>query len=120
MLLLQSLADVLVASGVDSILQALPDVDHLIHERNACIVRIETPEWAARSEGLLDVALSAIWADCRPAAYPYVLTRAHELALITRHERDALEQMLRVEMLRRGLATEESAKASDKRLVAGR
>lgn len=96
------------------------NVAHEAGERNACIVRIETPEWAARSEGLLDVALSAIWADCRPAAYPYVLTRAHELALITRHERDALEQMLRVEMLRRGLATEESAKASDKRLVAGR
>lgn len=89
-------------------------------EQNARIIRVETPEWVARSPELLDAVLAAVWADCRLGAYPYVLTRAHELALVTRHERSALEQMLRVEMLRRGLPVEESAKALEKRRLSGR
>lgn len=83
--------------------------------KNARIVRIEAPEWIAQDEDWLDTALAAVWADCRLTGYPYVLTRAHELALVSRHEREAFEQMLRVEFMRLGLLAEESAKQQQKR-----
>ena len=89
-------------------------------ERNASLARIEVPEWIARDPERLEAALAAVWSDCRLLDYPYLLTRAHELALVTRQERTALEQMLRTEMMRRGLWVEESPKANTKRFVGGR
>lgn len=96
------------------------NVAHEPGEREARIVRIEVPEWVARQPELLDRALAAVRRDCQLVAYPYVLTRAHELALVRGQEREALEQMLRVEMIRRGLRAEESPKANTKRYTGGR
>lgn len=96
------------------------NVAHEAGEKQARIVRIEMPEWVARQPALLDRALAAVRSDCRLVAYPYVLTRAHELAVVRGQEREALEQMLRVEMMRRGLRAEESPKANTKRYTGGR
>jgi hypothetical protein len=89
-------------------------------EQNASMARIETPQWIARDPQRLEAALAAVWSDCRLLHYPYLLARAHELALVSRQERDALEQMLRTEMMRRGLRFDESPKANTKRFVGGR
>ncbi len=89
-------------------------------EKNAVMARVELPVWLAADPGRLEAALAAVWADCRLLHYPYLLTRAHELALVTRQERAALEQMLHIEMMRRGLRSEESPKANTKRTVGGR
>lgn len=84
------------------------------------IVRIETPEWVLLDQDAFDAALAAVRWDCRLTGYPYVLSRAHELAVVTRHERAALEQMMSVELRRQRLAVEESGKAAAKRLLGGR
>lgn len=89
-------------------------------EKNAVMARIELPVWLAADSARLEAALAAVWADCRLLHYPYLLTRAHELALVSRQERASLEQMLRTEMMRRGLRFEESPKANTKRFVGGR
>jgi hypothetical protein len=89
-------------------------------EKNATMARVEMPEWLAHDTARLEAALAAIWSDCRLLHYPYLLTRAHELALVSRQERASLEQMLRTEMMRRGLRFEESPKANTKRFVGGR
>jgi len=89
-------------------------------ERNAVMARIELPQWIAGDPARLDGALAAVWSDCRLLHYPYLLTRAHELALVTRQERATLEQMLRTEMMRRGMRFEESPKANTKRTIGGR
>ena len=96
------------------------NVAHQAGEDNAVIARIETPQWIAGDAARLEQALAAVWSDCRLLSYPYLLTRAHELALVTRQERTTLEQMLRTEMLRRGLRADESPKANTKRSVGGR
>ena len=82
------------------------------------IVRVEVPEWAAKDETLLDAALAAVWTDCRLTGYPYVLARAHELAVVSHHERAAFEQMVRIEMMRQRLLVEESAKQTQKGALA--
>jgi hypothetical protein len=89
-------------------------------ESNAAMARVEMPEWIARDPDRLEAALAAVWSDCRLLRYPYLLTRAHELALVTRQERATLEQMLRTEMMRLGMRFEESPKANTKRFVGGR
>lgn len=85
--------------------------------KNSRIVRVETPEWATRDEAHLDSALAAVWADCRLTDYPYVLVRAHELAVVKRHEREALNRMLEVELMRHRLRVEPSAKQRNKTYV---
>lgn len=89
-------------------------------EANASMARVEMPAWIARDPVRLDAALAAVWSDCRLLHYPYLLTRAHELALVSRQERTSLEQMLRTEMMRLGMRFEESPKANTKRFVGGR
>ncbi|MDW8316511.1 MAG: DNA double-strand break repair nuclease NurA [Anaerolineae bacterium] len=84
------------------------------------IVRVEAPEWAATAPGRLDAALAAVRADCRLAGYPYVLARAHELAVVRRHEQEALDAMVQVEMIRHGLAPAPSDKQAQKGLVGQR
>jgi len=85
-----------------------------------CIVRVETPEWIARDEDRLDAALAAVRVDCELTAYPYVLARAHELAIVSHHERAALEQMLSVEMMRQRLLVEPSPKQTQKNYLTRR
>lgn len=88
-------------------------------EGQARIVRVEIPEWMAYDEARLDQVLAAVRADCKVTEYPYVLTRAHEVAVVTRQEREAFEQMLRVALMRQGLPTDQSAKQRQKALLGG-
>ena len=65
------------------------------------IARVETPEWVAHDDDLLGFAHAALVEQCRvtASAYPYVLTRADELAVITSAEKANFEQMICVELL---------------------
>jgi hypothetical protein len=87
---------------------------------NAIIARIELPEWAAQEEEALDQLLGVLYADCELTGAPYVLVRAHELAVVTGAERGALDNMLAQQMMRSGLSPRPSAKAAGKILTASR
>ena len=86
---------------------------------NAAIARIEVPGWIASDPAKLDIAQAAIFANCEPTSYPYVLARAHELAVVGGAEKESLEQMLFQTMLRNGLMPEISFKATNKLLTGG-
>ena len=64
------------------------------------IARVDIPEWAAEQPAMLDQMHRAIYRDCDGTDYPYVLIRAHELALVTYQERRELENMLTVAYMR--------------------
>jgi len=64
------------------------------------IARVDIPRWAAEQPGMLDRVHRAIYRDCEGVDYPYVLIRAHELALVTYAERKELENMLAIEYMR--------------------
>jgi hypothetical protein len=80
------------------------------------VVRIEIPEWMASDPERIGLLHAAIVDQCRitSKAYPYVLTRADELAVITTAEKTRFEQMIGVELLRHGIATGPSEKAATK------
>jgi hypothetical protein len=86
---------------------------------NAIIARVELPEWAAQDQERLDQIVGALYADCELTGLPYVLVRAHELAVVSSVERAEFERFLAQQMIRNGLLPELSAKAAGKRLTAG-
>ena len=67
--------------------------------------RIELPEWVALSPEKLRWVHSLVYDQSRlNNGYPYVLTRADELAIILNEEREALETMLLQAMIHQGLS----------------
>ena len=87
--------------------------------KGSAIARIEVPGWIASEPAKLDIAQAAIYANCEPTSYPYVLARAHELAVVGQAEKGDLEQMLFQTLLRNGLMPEVSFKAANKLLTGG-
>ena len=89
-------------------------------EKHPWLVRVEVPAWVADNESKLKLLHSVLLQQCgimgaRP--YPYILHRAHEVAVVTYEERQQVEQMLAVELRRSGGVVEgESAKQSAKNL----
>lgn len=82
------------------------------------IVRVETPAWLVNDPPALNIVHAAIMRQARiNGGYPYVLARAHELAVISNEERQAVEMMLAVEMRRHGLEPRPSPKQFNKNLL---
>ena len=85
----------------------------------ADVARVEVPEWVAGRPDWLDLVHAAVYDQCLlNNGYPYVLTRADELAVILGAEREVLEGMLVQAMARHGLDFPElSRKAQQKRVA---
>jgi hypothetical protein len=84
------------------------------------LARVEIPGWVAESPARTDALHAALYHQCQilgGRSYPYLLHRAHEVAVVTRDERDQVTQMILLELRRRGLAAgEKSPKQSVKDL----
>ncbi len=78
------------------------------------IARFEAPGWVAKVPEKLNIAQAVIAANCAPLPYPYVLARAHELAVVTEEEKASLNDFLAQIMWRNGLVPAISAKAQMK------
>ncbi len=79
------------------------------------LLRVEVPEWVAKDKTKLDLVHAAILEQCRVSdGFPYVLMRAHELAVVTMGERREFDQMLTGALIRRGLSPSISHKAQGK------
>jgi hypothetical protein len=79
------------------------------------LLRVEVPEWVAKDKSKLDLVHAAIVEQCRVSdGFPYVLMRAHELAVVTVAERREFEQMVIGSLIRRGLSPSISQKAQGK------
>ena len=107
------------ASGGDRIVFTYANMSRLEEAKNSAVARIELPKWAVDDPALLDTAQAAIFTNCEPTSYPYVLARAHELAVVGGAEKEGLEQMLFQAMLRNGQMPEISFKAANKLLTGG-
>jgi hypothetical protein len=100
---------------------AYMNVAHAGRGEDVALARIEVPGWVAARQDWLEVAHAVLYANCVPTAYPYVLARAHELALVSQGDKGELERLLGQVMLRNGMMPEISVKASNKLLTgAGR
>jgi hypothetical protein len=85
------------------------------------IARVEVPVWVAHDRSAVDFLHAAIVKQCQISiGYPYVLARAHEIAVVTNAERAEFERMIGVQLTRLGVGATLSEKAQQKSLLAGR
>lgn len=85
------------------------------------VARVEVPQWVALDRARLDFVHAALVEQCRtPQGFPYVLVRAHELAVVTGEERQVLDDMVVVALMRQGLSPRVSQKAQTKQWTGGR
>lgn len=84
------------------------------------VARVDIPLWIAREPELVALIHALIVDQCRLTGYyPYVLTRAHELAVVGKHDADSLNYMIDLYMQEAGVMGSITAKQSDKELVGG-
>jgi hypothetical protein len=82
------------------------------------VARVEVPKWVIQKQDLLNLIHATLVLQClqmgsRP--YPYVLHRAHEVALVSFAEKAELQDMIAVEMMRQGVeAGQQSNKQAHK------
>lgn len=83
--------------------------------RPGAIARVEIPQWVAENHTRVEQIHAGLLRDSRSTGgYPYSLIRAHELAVVTQPERQALEQWLMKNLVDHGLTLEPSQKALTK------
>jgi hypothetical protein len=82
------------------------------------LTRVEIPRWVAEDASMLDNLHAVLVSQCRmigTRAYPYLLHRAHETALVSLEDKEQVTQMIVNELRKRGLAVDgESAKQYNK------
>lgn len=85
------------------------------------IARVEVPVWIAQDQTAVGLLHAAIVEQCKVSpGYPYVLARAHEIAVVTNAERAEFENMIATQLTRQGLEAQPSEKAQQKALLASR
>lgn len=86
----------------------------------AGLARVEIPAWVAVSQQKLDALHAALIEQCRimgPRPYPYLLHRAHEVAVVSIQEKEQVTQWIAQELRQRGVPVgERSYKQSAKDL----
>jgi hypothetical protein len=85
-------------------------------------VRVEIPRWVAQDCDLLFPLQATLVNQCRQMgshAYPYVLHRAHEVALVTLEEKQQILDMIAAELYRQGVEVGEKSQKQAVKDISG-
>lgn len=84
------------------------------------LARVDIPLWVAQDPEAVALVHALIYDQCRLTGYyPYILTRAHELAVVGKLDADSLNDLIDLYMQEAGVMGSITAKQSDKELVGG-
>jgi hypothetical protein len=86
------------------------------------IVRLEIPMWVAYNPQAVDALHALVVGQCAIQGrkhYPYALTRADEMAYVSSLEKQQMEELIRIEMLKNRIEPEQSNKLQTKGLARG-
>jgi hypothetical protein len=73
-------------------------------------VRVEVPKWVADDKEKLNLLHAVLVEQCRMMGhkpYPYLLNRAHEIAVVKNEEKQQIEQLLSMELRKQGEETDD-------------
>lgn len=93
------------------------------YTKHPSLVRVEFPKWVAEDADKLNLLHAALLQQCRVMGarpYPYILQRAHEIAVVKFEEKKQIEQMLELEMRRAGGEVEEGSNKQSAKDLPGR
>jgi len=83
------------------------------------IARVEAPQWVMSDPDMLDLVHSSVYDQCRRSGqyppYPPVLIEAHEQAVITTADRNAMSELVEQALAAQGIYYQRSAKDQSKR-----
>lgn len=74
-------------------------------EKNPKVARVDVPLWVAQNADALDNLHAALIQQSKwmgHAPFPYILHRAHEIALVTRQEKEQIDQLLALSIRNNG------------------
>lgn len=84
------------------------------------LARVDIPLWVAQDRDAVALVHALVYDQCRLTGYyPYILTRAHELAVVGKQDADTLNDLIDLYMQEAGVIGSITAKQSDKELVGG-
>ena len=75
-------------------------------ERHPWPVRVEIPKWVVDDKKKLDLLHAVLVEQCRMMGskpYPYLLNRAHEIAVVKNEEKEQIQKLLSLELDRQGV-----------------
>jgi hypothetical protein len=78
-----------------------------LDEKYPWIVRVEIPAWVANDADKLNDLHAMLVAQCQILSdkpFPYLLHRAHETALVSRKEKEQVDEMIALELRKRGVS----------------
>lgn len=82
------------------------------------ITRVDVPKWAAQQPALIELIHAQLNTQCTLLGnYPYILTRADEIAVVQRNDQEYLDHLIEMEMQRRGITNEMTGKQTGKDLT---
>ena len=79
-------------------------------EKRAYLSRVEIPRYVAENPNLLNLLHATLVTQAHhlgPRPYPYILHRAHEIAVVSYEEHDQLENMIVAELRKQGVTIED-------------
>jgi hypothetical protein len=91
--------------------------------KHPSLVRVEFPKWVADDPDKLNLLHAALLQQCRVMGvrpYPYILHRAHEIAVVKFEEKKQVEAMLEMELRRSGGEVEEGSNKQSAKDLPGR
>jgi hypothetical protein len=91
--------------------------------KHPSLVRVEFPRWVADDPGKLNLLHAALLQQCRVMGarpYPYILHRAHEIAVVKFEDKKQVEAMLEMELRRSGGEVEEGSNKQSAKDLPGR
>lgn len=82
------------------------------------IARVDVPRWAAQQPEVVDQIHALLDDQCSQlGSYPYILTRADEVAVVRGEDRDYLDRLVQSELLRRNVRVHDTGKQIGKILT---
>jgi hypothetical protein len=81
-------------------------------ENRPYLARVEIPAWVVHTPGMLDQLHALLVHQCQQMGahpYPYLLHRSHEVARVSRAEKEQLENMIQLELRRCGIRLREKS-----------
>ena len=82
--------------------------------------RVELPGWLADNDGLVALLHKILLQQCRALGthpYPYLLHRAHEIAIVKHVEKDEVSRLITTELMSKGVATEMASQKALNKLI---
>jgi len=94
-----------------------------LHERKKLFARVEVPAWVVQNPVMVDALHAVLVQQCQVVPtkqYPYLLTRADETAVVSRDEKEQVDNMIAQELYRYGQAVPEKSQKQQSKEVARR